>query len=124
METNEKKLGRVVNVSGAQVVVLLEPPAESDALLDSIRVAGKTGSLSGSQPQGRYEWFIGVAPADRPRIAVAVLLVQGHLWWRNASQVAAEVFGSVFCEKGRCEVASAERWLRPRARAQDEDHST
>ncbi|MDH3791585.1 MAG: DUF87 domain-containing protein [Rhodospirillales bacterium] len=31
METNENRLGRVVNVSGAQVIVLLEPPAEGDA---------------------------------------------------------------------------------------------
>jgi hypothetical protein len=42
-------------------------------LLGTVSVAGKTGSLSGKDPTGRYEWFIGVAPADEPRIAVAVL---------------------------------------------------
>ena len=60
-------------------------------VLGDVRVAGKTGSLSGKNPDGRYEWFIGVAPADDPKIAVATVLVQDHLWWRNASQVAADV---------------------------------
>jgi cell division protein FtsI/penicillin-binding protein 2 len=81
------------------------------ALLGPIRVAGKTGSLSGKDPDGRYEWFAGVAPADEPRIAVAVLVVQGRVWWRNASQVASEVLKRVFCVGGRCEVAHAARYI-------------
>ena len=80
-------------------------------LLGEIRVAGKTGSLSGKDPDGRYEWFAGVAPADEPRIAVAVLVVQRKLWWRNASQVASEVLKRVFCVRGRCEVAHAARYV-------------
>jgi cell division protein FtsI/penicillin-binding protein 2 len=81
------------------------------ALLGSINVAGKTGSLSGSNPTGRYEWFAGVAPAEDPRIAVAVLLVQSDLWWRNASQIAAEVLQGVFCEGRDCRPEYAARWL-------------
>jgi peptidoglycan glycosyltransferase len=82
-------------------------------LLGDIRVAGKTGSLSGKDPDGRYEWFAGVAPADEPRIAVAVLVVQGKVWWRNASQVASEVLKRVFCVRGRCDVAHASRYVPP-----------
>jgi peptidoglycan glycosyltransferase len=82
-------------------------------LLDPVDVAGKTGSLSGTNPKGRYEWFIGVAPADRPRVAVAVLLVQGNLWWRSASQIAAEVLRVVFCSDGACRAEGAERWTHP-----------
>jgi hypothetical protein len=81
------------------------------ALLGPIRVAGKTGSLSGRDPDGRYEWFAGVAPADEPRIAIAVLVVQGRLWWRNAAQVASEVLRRVFCERGSCETARAARYV-------------
>jgi hypothetical protein len=81
-------------------------------LLGTVSVAGKTGSLSGKDPTGRYEWFIGVAPADEPRIAVAVLLVQGELWWRNAAQVAAEVLRRTFCSGGSCRAENAERWRR------------
>jgi hypothetical protein len=86
-------------------------------LLGDIRVAGKTGSLDGKDPDGRYEWFIGVAPADDPTIAVATVLVQDHLWWRNASQVAAEVLRGVFCEKKRCDPENATRFVRRRMKA-------
>ena len=68
-------------------------------------------SLSGSEPEGRYEWFIGVAPADAPRVAIAVLLVQGELWWRSASQIAGEVLRRVFCEDGACRPEAAARWI-------------
>ena len=80
-------------------------------LLGPVQVAGKTGSLSGKDPDGRYEWFAGVAPADDPRIAVAVLVVQERVWWRNASQLASEVLKRVFCVRGHCEVAHAARYI-------------
>jgi hypothetical protein len=73
-------------------------------------VAGKTGSLNGKDPDGRYEWFIGVAPVDQPTIAIAVLSVQAPLYWVSASQVAAEVLKVIFCPKGVCSPAAAERW--------------
>jgi hypothetical protein len=85
-------------------------------LLGSIRVAGKTGSLSGKDPSGRYEWFAGVAPADEPRIAVAVLVVQGKVWWRNASQIASDVLKRVFCVRGRCDAAHIARFVSPAVR--------
>ncbi len=81
-------------------------------LLGAVQVAGKTGSLNGESPSGRYEWFIGVAPADAPRIAVAVLLVQGDLWWRNASQIAAELLRAVFCDASGCHSGHVARWIR------------
>jgi cell division protein FtsI/penicillin-binding protein 2 len=82
-------------------------------LLGPVTVAGKTGSLSGTDPTGRYEWFAGVAPADQPRIAVAVLVVQSDRWWRNASQIAAEVLQGVFCEGRDCRPELSARWIRP-----------
>jgi cell division protein FtsI/penicillin-binding protein 2 len=81
-------------------------------LLPGIQVAGKTGSLTGTDPDGRYEWFIGAAPADDPQVAIAALLVQGDLYWRNAAQVAADVLYEVFCVKGRCTPEQSERWTR------------
>jgi len=80
-------------------------------LLGPVQVAGKTGSLSGTDPKGRYEWFIGVAPAEAPRIAVAVVVVQRARWWRNASQVASEVLRGVFCDRGVCRAEAAERLI-------------
>lgn len=81
-------------------------------LVPGVAIAGKTGSLSGQNPDGRYEWFIGVAPADHPRIAVAVVVVQGAVWHRSASQVSAEVFQMLFCEvRGSCSAEDVARWL-------------
>ena len=84
-------------------------------LLGDVKVAGKTGSLSGEDPEGRYEWFMGVAPADQPRLAVATLLVQGDLYWRTASQISADVLWRAFCPDKHCSAESADRWLRPRS---------
>jgi penicillin-binding protein A len=73
-----------------------------DFLLESIPVAGKTGSLNGMNPDGHYEWFIGVAPADAPRVAVATLVVNRGRWGRSASQIAAAVLREVFCGRLSC----------------------
>ncbi len=70
--------------------------------LGSVQVAGKTGNLSGSNPKGRYEWFIGAAPAHAPSVAIAVVQVHGHLWWKKSSEIAADVLAHVFCEKRHC----------------------
>ncbi len=86
-------------------------------LLQGIEVAGKTGSLSGKNPDGRYEWFAGVAPASDPRIAVAAVVVQGPRWWVNGSAVAAQVLRAAFCPNGTCSVANADRLLPSSGRA-------
>ncbi len=57
-----------------------------------VGVAGKTGSLTGDDPPGKYEWFIGFAPVDGPRIAVASLVVnRGDLWHIKGSYTAQAV---------------------------------
>jgi peptidoglycan glycosyltransferase len=80
-------------------------------LLPGIPVAGKTGSLNGTDPKGHYEWFIGVAPANDPKIAIATVAVQGPRWWWSASQLAAEVLRAAFCPGGKCSPEAAERLL-------------
>ena len=83
---------------------------DGSMLLDPIPVAGKTGSLNGLNPNGHYEWFIGVAPAENPTIAIATLVVnRGPKRGRSASQVAAQVLQSVFCQDGACRAEAGER---------------
>jgi TonB family protein len=89
-------------------------------LLGSIRVAGKTGTASGTQPTGRYQWFIGLAPADAPRIAIAAIVVDEPSARRSASQIAAATLHSVFCTSEACDASRVER-LHARARAQEEE---
>jgi cell division protein FtsI/penicillin-binding protein 2 len=60
-------------------------------ILGSIEVAGKTGSLSEhKKPFKDYSWFVGFAPADDPKIAVAVVVVNGLKWKVHAPFIARE----------------------------------
>jgi cell division protein FtsI/penicillin-binding protein 2 len=77
--------------------------------LGDIDVAGKTGNLTGRDPDGRYEWFVGLAPAENPTIAVVVLQLQGHLWWTKSSELAARMLEKVFCERSKCSADRARR---------------
>jgi hypothetical protein len=86
-------------------------------LLGDIKVAAKTGSLSGTNPPGHYDWFAAVAPADEPRIAIAVLTVRQRKWYQSSSQLAAQVLKQIFCSHGRCRVESADDWLEVPAHA-------
>ena len=56
--------------------------------LPGLRVAGKTGSLTGSSPYRAYNWFVGLAPARRPRYAFAALVVNGPRWRIKAAHLA------------------------------------
>ena len=53
--------------------------------------AGKTGSLSVHKaPFKDYSWFVGFAPADDPKIAVAAVVVNGLKWRVHAPYIARE----------------------------------
>src|SRR5262249_23971430 len=80
-------------------------------LIPGVRIAGKTGTLNGTNPDGRYEWFIGVAPAERPRIAVAVVVVLAQVWHKSSTQVSAQVFYELFCDGRSCSPDAVACWL-------------
>lgn len=57
-----------------------------------LTVAGKTGSLSARGGAARhYSWFVGFAPADKPQIALAALVVNGETWTTKGAVLAREV---------------------------------
>jgi cell division protein FtsI/penicillin-binding protein 2 len=58
--------------------------------LPGIAVAGKTGTLSRYEPHRTYNWWVGYAPVDDPKIAVAALVVNEPKWRIKASYVARE----------------------------------
>jgi len=86
-------------------------------MVGDVKIAGKTGSLTGRDPAGKYEWFVGVAPADAPALAVATVVVHGDLYWRGGAQLAADMLRRAFCPEGRCRAENAARWLRSSASA-------
>ena len=66
--------------------------------LPGISVAGKTGTLSRSNPYRRYTWWVGYAPVDDPKIAVASLVVNEPKWRIKASYVAREALREYLIE--------------------------
>ncbi|MCM2324717.1 MAG: penicillin-binding transpeptidase domain-containing protein [Oligoflexia bacterium] len=68
-------------------------------------VGGKTGSLTGSDPRGKYDWFVGYADDGTRKIAIASLTIHEKLWRVKSSFVARRAIEVYF--RGR-EVASSE----------------
>jgi TonB family protein len=106
---------------------------KGEPLLGDVRVAGKTGTLNGTDPPGRYQWFIGVAPADAPRIAIAAVTVRAAAAAgapvggasasdgpraSSASDVAAATLRELFCDGEHCDPRRVER-LHARVRARE-----
>ena len=64
-----------------------------DGLARSVKVAGKTGTLSRKPAPDwefelEYSWFVGYAPADKPRFSIAVVLGNTDLWWLKSHTAA------------------------------------
>lgn len=72
-----------------------------NAFLPGIEAAGKTGTLTGSDPYRGYSWFVGFAPADEPTIAVAALVVNEPRWRIKGSYAAREAMRYWLIERPR-----------------------
>jgi peptidoglycan glycosyltransferase len=64
------------------------------AQLPRIRVAGKTGSAEGADGAA-HAWFVGFAPADDPRVAVAVLIEHGGTGGGAAAPIARDIMAEL-----------------------------
>ena len=56
------------------MVEVVENGTGRNAQIDGIPVAGKTGTAQSAQGKAPYAWFTSFAPADDPRVAVAVVI--------------------------------------------------
>lgn len=65
-------------------------------LEDTVEVGGKTGSLTGDDPPGKYDWFVGYADSGPTRIAVAALTVHEKFWRVKSSYLARRAFEHYF----------------------------
>ncbi len=64
-----------------------------------MQIAGKTGTLTRHKANRHYTWFIGFAPADKPEVAIAALVVNTPLWHIKGPQLAAQVLKAYFATK-------------------------
>jgi cell division protein FtsI/penicillin-binding protein 2 len=61
---------------------------------DALNIGGKTGSLDGKDPYGRYEWFMGFAQSkEDPSKAIVVVIMQVHDLQGMRSQPATQIAG-------------------------------
>jgi peptidoglycan glycosyltransferase len=74
------------------MTAVVERGTGTAARMEGIAVAGKTGTAEGSG--GPHAWFIAVAPADDPRIAIAVVVEGAGSGGRVAAPIAARVLAA------------------------------
>lgn len=73
-------------------------------VLSKLFIGAKTGSLSGTAPAGRYDWFVGFAQSSsnpKKKIAFASMIVNRKYWKVKASHVAREAIIAHFQTMGR-----------------------
>jgi cell division protein FtsI/penicillin-binding protein 2 len=63
-----------------------------------IDVGGKTGSLTGTDPKGKYDWFIGFANGRGHRLAFAALTIHETLWRVKSSYLARKAIEKYFSD--------------------------
>ncbi len=61
-----------------------------------VDVGGKTGSLTGMDPRGKYDWFVGFAGRGDQKIAIAALTVHEKLWRVKSSYLARKAIETYF----------------------------
>jgi peptidoglycan glycosyltransferase len=65
------------------------------AQIPGVAVAGKTGTAENVPGQATHAWFICFAPAENPRVAVAVIVEHGGTGGTAAAPIARQVMGAV-----------------------------
>ncbi len=67
-------------------------------VLKDVVVGGKTGSLTGASPQGKYDWFVGFGELGTQKIAYAVLCINKERWYVKSARLAREMLEFYFRE--------------------------
>jgi len=63
-----------------------------DPVLSQLQMGGKTGSLTGTNPPGKTEWFVGYARSNDAQIAVGIVVVNDKYWRVKPAELAKEIF--------------------------------
>lgn len=62
----------------------------------NVEVGGKTGSLTGNDPEGKYDWFVGYGIAGEQRLAIASLVISKEYWKVKSSYLARKAIEHFF----------------------------
>ncbi|QGU96215.1 penicillin-binding protein 2 [Clostridium bovifaecis] len=96
-KTKVEKLQQVTSSENAKIVkeymrATVTQGTGSNAGLGSVEVSGKTGTAdTGREGEKPHSWFVGFAPYDNPKIAIAVIVENGGVGGGKATEIAREV---------------------------------
>jgi peptidoglycan glycosyltransferase len=68
---------RTADILKNMMVSVVDNGSGARAQIPGVRVAGKTGTAQHDPNQPPHAWFISFAPADDPKVAVAVIVEDG-----------------------------------------------
>jgi len=85
-------------ITSAMVTAVNDGTAAPGAI-PNIQVAGKTGSAEPGGPYKTHGWYISFAPAEAPRIAVAVIVENGGTGGGAAAPIARQIMQEALSQK-------------------------
>lgn len=74
-------------------------PLVRDKRFKELEIGGKTGSLTGNNPRGKVDWFVGYAIGEHETLAIAALTVNVKYWTVKSSYLAQYLFKAHFKEQ-------------------------
>lgn len=95
-EYKPKQLGQAIAANTAAVITdlmveVVKSGTGTKAKVSKVTVAGKTGTAEVGTDLRSHAWFVGFAPADKPRVAIAVLVENGGSGGGTAAPIASRV---------------------------------
>ena len=105
MAVSPSSLGRVVDArSNAAIVEAMTRAVEGrngrrfteGAKVPGVVTAGKSGTAQLGGSGEPHSWFIGFAPAESPRVAIAVIVERGGRGGERASPLAGDLLSAYF----------------------------
>ena len=98
-ELSEATSEDVANKLTEMMISVVQNGSGKAAQIDGVQVAGKTGTAENAGPD--HNWFVGFAPADDPKIAVAVFVANGGGTGGDVSAPIARNVIAAYLDEGR-----------------------
>ena len=73
------------------MVLVVKSGSGTRAAIQGVSVAGKTGTAEAGKSVQTHAWFIAFAPADNPRVAIAIVLENAGVGGQVAAPAAKPV---------------------------------
>ncbi len=107
-EAQSEPVGQIISSrTASQMRILMRETVKSGSARKSFRkfftngmaqadVGGKTGSLTGFEPKGKYDWFVGYGEMNGRKIAYAAMCINVEKWYVKSAYLARKVLESYF----------------------------